>query len=148
MRIPSKHLVLATLALALAAGVGLPALRGRRVAVGALLAAVALLLVGLSAGLWQAPALGLLGGVDRLSTSPTREAVGAVALRGLLPAIVALIVVSAIALVPGVRRRHALLLALAATEPPGGAGAVSPASMIRWRWWLGPGCRPATPAWV
>ena len=51
LRIPSKHLTLAALALALAAGLGLPRLAGRHLAAGALVVAAALAAIGvLTAG--------------------------------------------------------------------------------------------------
>lgn len=105
LRIPSKHLTLAALALALAAGLGLPRLHGRRPAVVALAAALALAAIGLLT-LGRLPT-----DLLPLSVEPTGLPTG-----GLWPGVGTLLVAAAIMLLPLARTRRALLVGLATFE--------------------------------
>ena len=105
LRIPSKHLTLAALALALAAGLGLPRLSGPHLAAGALVVAAGLAAVGvLTAGKLPIDLLPLTGEAARLPTV------------GLWPGIATLVAAAVILLLPMVRARRALLVGLAVIE--------------------------------
>ena len=105
LRIPSKHLTLAALALALAAGLGLPRLAGPHLAAGALVVAAGLAAIGvLTAGKLPIDLLPLTEAATRLPTV------------GLWPGIATLVVAAVILLLPKVRVRRALLVGLAAVE--------------------------------
>jgi hypothetical protein len=64
MRIPGRHADLASLGLALAAGLGLKQLSGRNVAVPAIALAALLFILGLTATIWLGTFIDLLGGPD------------------------------------------------------------------------------------
>jgi hypothetical protein len=114
-RIPSKHLILAALALALAAGLGLPYLAGRRAALTALGLAVLLGLATLTLPHWLPPVALLAGGSEALAEPGVREALGPRAAVGLLPTSIVLALVGLLALGPARWARPGLLL-LAALE--------------------------------
>jgi len=114
LRIPSKHLALAALALSLAAGVGLPLLRGRRPALVALSLAGGLGLLALTMD-WWLPAALLLGGRDGLSERQP-QTYAALAGAGAVPGLLVLVLAAPIMLVARTRLRHALLVGLAAAE--------------------------------
>ena len=104
-RIPSKHLVLAALALALAAGLGLERFRGKRACVGGITAGIALPLVAASSTVW----LPWLVRVWPLSDTPQAQAGSATAAVVPLIASVALVGAGVLALTPRVWRRWALV---------------------------------------
>ena len=105
LRIPSKHLTLAALALALGAGLGLPRLHGRRPAIVALAVALSLAGIGLvTIGRFQPELLPFVIGPGGLPRG------------GLWPGIGVLLVAGAIMLLPLARTRRALLVGLATFE--------------------------------
>lgn len=112
-RVPSKHLVLAALALALAAGLGLPRLRGRRVALGLLAAGTLLGSVPLHVGLWLPRVAALLAGADGPRV-PAPEAISGAAANGALAAALVLALAGALALLPSpwATRGHLVLAVL------------------------------------
>jgi hypothetical protein len=115
LRIPSKHLVLAALALALAAGVGLERLHGRRAAGAALVLAATLAVLGSTMDLWV-PSLASLFGGSALVTSQARHTLAAGTSAGVLVAVVVLVLAALTMLLPSAQTRRAILVALAALE--------------------------------
>ncbi|MCC7104527.1 MAG: YfhO family protein [Chloroflexi bacterium] len=113
-RIPSKHLLLAALALSLAGGLGLERLRGRRVALVALGSAILLGVLAQNLTRWLPAASGVLGGSDLVAAAlagPSMDALGAAGVRwtALVLGLLALI-----ALLPAPwSRRFSLVLATA-----------------------------------
>jgi hypothetical protein len=99
-RVPSKHLTLAALALALAAGLGIQRLRGRAVAGTAIGAATLLFLAGVTSDHWLIPWISILGGSDKLAQPAVRAAATAFARSGLEGASVILAVAAVGALLP------------------------------------------------
>jgi hypothetical protein len=108
-RIPSKHLTLAALALALAAGLGISRLHGRRVALAALAGAALLSPIGPAAD-WLPAVAVLLGGSEKLALPAVRESAVALAAAGLRPSAIVLLVVAMLALLPASWGRRGLLL--------------------------------------
>jgi hypothetical protein len=106
---------MATLALALAAGLGLPRFAGGRAAFGALVLAGLLGLAGYTATTWLPLAGPWLGGEDILAAS-TNRAPDTAMLSGLAPGIVTLVMAASLILVRAARPRQVLLVALAAAE--------------------------------
>jgi hypothetical protein len=99
-RIPSKHLGLAALALALAAGLGIPRLQGRRVALVAVGIALFLGAASLTCAQWFPAVVPLLGGSDALANPAVREALGGLAAPALAVAALLLALVAVAALLP------------------------------------------------
>jgi hypothetical protein len=115
LRIPSKHLVLAALALALAAGVGLERLRGSRATIAALVAAAAIGALGSTMDLWVPTLAWGLGGSD-LVTSQARKALAAQPHTGVLVTVGVLVLAAVAMRLPSAPARHAALLALAVLD--------------------------------
>jgi hypothetical protein len=90
-RIPSKHVPLSALSLALAAGLGIERLRGRRVAIAALAGAVTVLLASLTFGPLYARLEPVLGTADVLANAPGADMLGGMAAGPLLTASVILL---------------------------------------------------------
>ena len=100
LRIPSKHLTLAALALALAAGIGIQRLHGRMVALVIAIGAGLLGVARLTFGQWF-PWLALpLGGAEVLLTPAGRDAAAAIAAPALQGAILVVVLVALAALLP------------------------------------------------
>jgi len=115
LRIPSKHLTLAALGLAIAAGVGLERLRGGRVAAAALGLAVLVAGAAWTIALWVQPVADWSGGADLLSGS-SRRLLAAGPGPGLAASLL-MLVLAALALgIRGAQPRRAALVALAAVE--------------------------------
>ena len=95
-RVPPKHLLLASLAIALAAGLSIDRLNTRRVAIFAAIGSVALLIVSQMTGTWLPPMVELLGGSDAV---PTKAGLRDVADRAAGPLVIAAILVAALSLV-------------------------------------------------
>jgi hypothetical protein len=114
LRIPSKHLALASLGLALAAGVGFDRLRGRRAAVACLGLAVLVAVLGLTAT-WWVPAASWLGGTE-LITSMARQQLVTVPMRALRLSLLVLALAALTMWVPEVRARRLILVALTALD--------------------------------
>lgn len=115
LRIPSKHLVLAALALSLAAGLGLPRLGGGRAAFGTLGLAGLLGLLGVTSQSWLPLTGPVLGGADLL-TAASGASTATTMLAGLAPGIATLVCAAVIILIRNARVRRALLVTLAAVE--------------------------------
>jgi hypothetical protein len=114
LRIPSKHLVLAALALALAASVGFDRLRGRRAALVSLGLAVLVAALGLTMR-WWVPALAWLGGAE-LITSGARRALAGPPAVGLLVPVVTLVLAAGAIWLRSAPARHTILLTLAVLD--------------------------------
>jgi hypothetical protein len=109
-RIPSKHLVLAALALALAAGLGLPRLAGRRAALTAAALAGLLGLAILTLPHWLPAAAEWLGDGEAVARPGVRQSLGRPAVFRLLPTALVLAAVALLALWPSRWARPGLLL--------------------------------------
>ena len=109
-RVPSKHLLLAALALALAAGLGLERMRGRPAALTAAVLAGLLGLASVTFGAWFPVVAPWLGGPDALAGAPERGALAALAAPSLRVAALLALIAAPAALLPGVWARRALLL--------------------------------------
>jgi hypothetical protein len=116
LRIPSKHLVLAALALSLAAGGGFDRLHGRRAAVSSLVLAALLVALGLTMR-WWVPALAWFGGAE-LITSEARRALAGPPIGLLWPPVAILILAAGVMTVPlaSARVRQTALVALAVLD--------------------------------
>jgi hypothetical protein len=114
-RIPPKHLTLAALALALAAGLGIQRLQGRSVALAALAGAALLGAASLTSAGWAAPLALLLAGPERLADSSVVESLPEQTARALHGASLILLLLALSALLPGAWARRAQL-ALATLE--------------------------------
>jgi hypothetical protein len=97
-RVPSKHLTLAALALALAAGLGVQRLTGRHVAALAIAGAVCLLAAGLTAEFWLPWWVLALGENDKLAQPGVRQSAEELARSGLMTSSAVLALVAAGAL--------------------------------------------------
>lgn len=115
LRIPSKHLVLAALALALAAGVGLDRLHGKRAAGVAVVLAAVVAILGSTMDLWM-PALAALSGGSELLTSQARRALAAGTSAPVLVAVIVLVLAALVMRMPATWPRRSILVALAGTE--------------------------------
>jgi len=115
LRIPSKHLVLAALALALAAGVGLERLRGPKAAIAALLAAAAVGVLGSTMDVWVPTLAWGLGGND-LVTSQARRALASTTSGGVVTTVGVLVLAAGAMRLPAAPTRHAALLVLAVLD--------------------------------
>jgi hypothetical protein len=114
LRIPSKHLVLAALALALAAGVGFDRLRGRRAALTSIGLATLVAALGLTMR-WWVPALAWLGGAELITSDARRALAGPPTVWLLVPVATLLLAAGAI-LLRSSPARHTILVALAALD--------------------------------
>ena len=115
LRIPSKHLVLAALALALAAGLGLERLHGRRAAGATIVLAAVVAVLGSTMDLWV-PSLAALFGGSELVTSQARRTLAGSTSAGVLVAVVVLVLAALVMRLPSALPRRAILVALAAVE--------------------------------
>jgi len=115
LRIPSKHLVLAALALALAAGLGLERLHGKRAAGATIVLAAVVAVLGSTMDLWV-PALAALTGGSELLTSQARRALAGSTSAGVLVAVIVLVLAAIAMRLPPKLPRRAILVALAAVE--------------------------------
>jgi hypothetical protein len=115
LRIPSKHLTLAALALALAAGVGLERLKGRRSALLALVLGATVAVLSVTMDVWVPALASNVGGAELLS-APARRQLTDAGVVAVLPAIGLLVVVAVAALLRSDRWRSRLLVAAAAVE--------------------------------
>jgi hypothetical protein len=109
-RIPSKHLTLAALSLALAAGLGIDRLRGRKVAVITLVSAVFLLLASRTFGLSFTRLTPFLGTSDVLGNAPGADRLGELAAGPLQIASLTLLAAGAASLLPAQWAGKMLLL--------------------------------------
>jgi hypothetical protein len=115
LRIPSKHLGLAALALALAAGVGLDRLQGRKAAGITVVLAAIVAVLGSTMDLWV-PMLASLAGGSELVTSQARRTLAGSTSAGVLAAVVVLVLAALAMRLPAALPRRAILVALAAVE--------------------------------
>jgi hypothetical protein len=133
-RVPSRHLGLAVLALALAAGLGLPRLRGRRVAVAVLSSALFVLATAVTAEHWLPLLIAWLGGTGGPAL-PSASTMAIHAAPGLFLTAALLAVTAGTALLPGpwpVRAQLVLAVAdLALVLGPFRANLIDPRPIVQ-----------------
>jgi hypothetical protein len=100
-RIPPKHLTLAALAVALAAGLGIQRLQGRRVALAAVAGAALLGAASLTSAGWAPPLALVLGGTERLADPLVVAALPEQTARTLQVTSLVLLLLALTALLPG-----------------------------------------------
>jgi hypothetical protein len=110
IRIPGKHLAFASLAIALAGGLGLQRLPGRAISIGAIAAAVIVFIASITTRAWLPPLVDLFGGTDGPAAGQSLRPLATNASTPLVIGAILLALLAVLALLPTTTFRRAVLV--------------------------------------